>query len=85
MSLLLNALLNAFSRLRSLVVCYDKEVCCIWGGRLRVREGCVLGEYFVNEGKGEGKEEEVRSETDRDSCREKLSGESNREEKEVVR
>jgi hypothetical protein len=52
-SLLLNALLNAFSRHHSLVVCYDKEVCCMWGGRLRAREGCVWGGYCVGEGKGE--------------------------------
>ena len=55
------------------------------GWRLRVREGCVWGEYCVNEGKGEGKGEEVRSEADRGSCREKFGGEKNCEEKEVER
>ena len=45
-----------------------KSVVGCWGGRLRVREGSVWGEYSVGKLKGEKNGEKERSEADRGSC-----------------
>ena len=49
-------------------MCYDKEVCWLWGQKTEGREGCVWGEYCVNKGNKEKKGGEKRSEADGGSC-----------------
>ena len=40
----------------------------MWGGRLRVSKGCVLGEYCVVESEGKKRGEREKSKSDRGSC-----------------
>ena len=47
---------SLYSSLCSLLVCYDKEFVGCRGGRLRVREWGVLGEYCVEGEEGTGGE-----------------------------
>ena len=44
-----------------------KKLLNVWGGRLRVSKGCVLGEYCVGESEGKKRGEGERSESDRGS------------------